>query len=531
VDTRLHAPATRGPASAAPRTHVVLATIEEGVRALAIRALGAYTESLGHRTTLLMIIRPLATAGHPLVFSNGEVRRLASFLKRERVSHLGFYLMTASLKPYARLAQALRDRGYGGVILAGGVHPTLSPAESLVAGADFAVQGPGELPLKQLLAGVAPESIPGLVWRRDGTVVANPQSPDQKLDLDSLPFPLFRFGADRVLYRGRLRPLTRAVQRRHAGWHGRYYDLITSRGCPYKCAYCCNVNRGPIRRASVEHVIRELKQVRDQCPDLAGVNIQDDAFFSGSEDWVADFCRRMKDEIGLPFIVRMIPRFATPERLVRFKDGGLRYVTMGLEGSARINRNVFSRPEDNRSFLKAAQAVLQAGLLLSVDIIVDNPYETEDDLREIALTLNALPRPNWWTVSLSLTPFPGTPLYARCVKDGMLERFATDAYDSMLMPFREGGYVTPRFWRLLNSQLLPLISPELGARLIAEGPSDPNAVRTVERLSAWMGRTRRATAWFRDHLPGLHGLTATLVRSLSSRARAHSDAMLMRAQG
>jgi hypothetical protein len=101
----------------------------------------------------------------------------------------------------------------------------------------------------------------------------------------------------------------------------------------------------------------------------------------------------------------------------------------------------------------------------------------------------------------------------------------------MLMPFREGGYVTPRFWRLLNSQLLPLISPELGARLIAAGPSDPNAVRTVERLSAWMGRTRRATAWFRDHLPGLHGLTATLVRSLSSRARAHSDAMLMRAQG
>ena len=38
--------------------HLVLAAIEDGVRALSIRVLGAYAESLGVRTTLLMIVRP-----------------------------------------------------------------------------------------------------------------------------------------------------------------------------------------------------------------------------------------------------------------------------------------------------------------------------------------------------------------------------------------------------------------------------------------------------------------------------------------
>ena len=37
--------------------------------------------------------------------------------------------------------------------------------------------------------------------------------------------------------------------------------------------------------------------------------------------------------------------------------------------------------------------------------------------------MNALPRPHWWIVCLSLTPLPGTPLHARCVKDRSLAKW------------------------------------------------------------------------------------------------------------
>jgi radical SAM superfamily enzyme YgiQ (UPF0313 family) len=506
---------------------LVLATIEQGTRALSIRVLGGYAQSLGIPTTLLLIVKELASAGHPVTFTPSEIRQVAAWLAREKITHLGFYLMTASFKPYRQLVQALREEGYRGCIMAGGVHATLCPAESLVEGADYAVAGPGELPLRMILEGAEARTIPGLVWRDgQGKLHVNPETAEQRLDLDSLPFPIYRFGEDRVLYDGKLRKLTWPFHQEHAEWRGRYYDLITSRGCPYKCAYCCNgIHHGALRRASVERVMQELKHLRANAPMIRGINIQDDNFCTGSPQWVEEFVVRMKSEIGLPFIVRLIPRFVTPERLQLLKSGGLDYVTMGLEASTRLNAKVFNRPEDSRSFLKGAKAVLDAGLMLSIDVLVDNPYEREDDLREIAETLNALPRGNWWVVYLSLTPFPNTPLHARCVKDRLMDRFATDAYDAMLMPSIEGGYRTPRFWRLLNTVVLPNVQPALGAQLIQAGPGNPKAARLVESLAAWTMRTKRATTWLRTRTPWLYSMAYHALRLCSSRRRALPSGM------
>lgn len=483
--------------------HLVLVSIDENERPVAIRTLGAYAEALGVKTTLLVVIKQLARIGHPIVFSDREVKTIRAWLERERVTHLGFHLMTASLRPYAQLVRALRAAGYRGVILAGGVHATLCPEESLVDGADYAVQGPGELPVKLILAGAAPATIPGLVWRRDGQVVVNKQSPAQKIDLDALPFPLFRFGRDWILVDGRLKRLTWALHRKHASWDGRYYDMLTSRGCAYRCAYCCNVNGAPVRRASVDRVIGELLSVRERAPGIAGINFQDDSFFTGSDEWMETFCKRMKADVGLPFIARMIPHYVTRERIRRLKDAGLEYVTMGLEASDRVNKTVFNRHETAQTFLAAAEIILGEGLYLSTDVIINNPYETEEDLRQIARTLNALPRPNWGVVALSLTPFPNTPLHARVLKDKIGDRFATDPYDSMLIPSRPGGYLTPRFWLLLNTEILRAIPQKMGERLIAAGPHNAQAVQMVERLAVQMRWAKKISAWIGAAAPWL----------------------------
>jgi anaerobic magnesium-protoporphyrin IX monomethyl ester cyclase len=501
--------------------HLVLATIDEEARPLSIRMLGAYAESLGVRTTLLVILRKLATFGHPIEFSTTEVRRVARFLARERVTHLGFYLMTASLKPYRLLAKALRTAGFQGVILAGGVHPTLCPLESLPDEADYAVQGAGEVPLRMILAGADPATIPGLVWRNSGAVVVvNPTSPVQNLDLDTLPFPLFRFDRDFILVNGKLGKFDWAMHRRFAGWHGRYYDLVTSRGCAYRCAYCCNVYGSPIRRQSVERVLAEVRHIKRAEPRITGINIQDDSFYAGSDEWLREFCAKWKAEIGLPFITRLIPRYVTAERLALLKDAGLQYVTMGLEGSDRVNREVYNRKETGESFLKAARAVLESGLWLSIDYIIHNPYENGGDLRAVARVLNSLPRPHWWIVCLSLTPFPGTPLHVRCAMDGTLDRFSTDPYDSMLNPARPGGYRTPSFWLDLVTVVLSNVNPALGARLIEAGPDDPRNAATVRSLAKWFRIARRTTTWLRDRTPWLYSVTYRVLRLVAGRRRA-----------
>jgi hypothetical protein len=105
------------------------------------------------------------------------------------------------------------------------------------------------------------------------------------------------------------------------------------------------------------------------------------------------------------------------------------------------------------------------------------------------------------------------------VKDKMLERFSTDAYDSMLVASRPGGYRTPRFWLLLNTQILPRISPEMGERLIALGPQNPQAIRTVEGLAAYLRRTKAVTTWLRLHTPWLYAAAGHMLTGLFRRRR------------
>ncbi|MBI5359602.1 MAG: B12-binding domain-containing radical SAM protein [Planctomycetes bacterium] len=493
-----------GPDYTANEKHLVLAAIDEYERPVSIRTLGAYAESIGVKTTLLIIIKQPAEIGQPIVFSDREIRDVSSWLAKEKVTHLGFYLMTASLHPYALLVKLLRAAGYKGVIMAGGVHATLCPAESLVDGAEYAVQGPGELPLQMILNGADPASIPGLVWRRNGQIAANAKSLEQKLNVNALPFPIFRFNdRDWILADNRLRRLTWALHKKYAVWGGRYYDMLTSRGCVYRCAYCCNVNGAPVRRVSVGHAIEEIRSVKERAPGIAGINFQDDSFFAGSDEWLEEFCSRMKAEIGIPFIVRMIPRYVTKKRIQLLKSAGLEYVTMGLEGSDRVNKKIYNRQETVQSFLNAARIIIDAGIYLSTDIIINNPYEREGDLRQLALTLNVLPRSNWGVVALPLTPFPNTPLYERCMQDNLLAHFGTDPYDSMLITSRPGGYVTPRFWMLLNTQVLPSIPQELGEELITAGPCDDKASQRVEKLAVQLRRARKVTRWLNAIVPWL----------------------------
>ena len=97
----------------------------------------------------------------------------------------------------------------------------------------------------------------------------------------------------------------------------------------------------------------------------------------------------------------------------------------------------------------------------------------------------------------------------------MLARFATDAYDSMLMPSKEEGYQTPEFWTLLFTTILPAIKPEQGAELIKAGPEDERAAKYVERLASRLIRLKKATTWMQINLPIAYGIISHGLKQIS----------------
>lgn len=160
----------------------------------------------------------------------------------------GITCVTYTYSQARRIAAEFRARG-GGVVILGGPHVTALP-ERLDREFDFGVLGEGEATLSELMAHLkegrpAAEltRIEGLVFWNDGERVINPRRPLTE-PLDDIPHP------DRELYNH-----DDALRRASL-------SLMTSRGCPYDCAFCATAKHWErLRTHSAEYVLEEIDQI------------------------------------------------------------------------------------------------------------------------------------------------------------------------------------------------------------------------------------------------------------------------------
>jgi radical SAM superfamily enzyme YgiQ (UPF0313 family) len=130
-------------------------------------------------------------------------------------------VFTGRAREFCTLAQALRDNGYAGHIIAGG-HFASFNCERLLQdfpAFDSVGLGEGEDIIRSLSDHLDDYSgLPGLCFRRsDGSVQVNPSAGNPE-NLDSLPFP------KRTKY--------------HRYFEKPIASLLTSRGCWRDCAFC-----------------------------------------------------------------------------------------------------------------------------------------------------------------------------------------------------------------------------------------------------------------------------------------------------
>ena len=98
---------------------------------------------------------------------------------------------------------------------------------------DYACTGEGPLTVLGLLEGTKPLDIPGLVWREDGRIIINHNSPliqDLDKDLHGNAWDLLPMEK----YRAHNWQCFGDLSKRQP-----YASIYTSLGCPYKCSFCC----------------------------------------------------------------------------------------------------------------------------------------------------------------------------------------------------------------------------------------------------------------------------------------------------
>jgi len=434
---------------------------------------------------------------------------------------VGISLMSNFVGRARALTQAIHQRLSIPVVW-GGVHPTVRPQECLTW-ADYVCLGEGEqamLDLVKCLAGGSECTHIPNIWSKDerGQLIANPPRPLNP-SLDDLPLPDYELSTQYILHRGQIKPLTPKLlafymRNPFKGQPHVAYMTSVTRGCPYQCAYCCAdayaqlyPHWRKVRQRSPEHVIAEIHAARQLVPGLEAVMFLDDAFLAVSAKAIRRFSQLYRQQVGLPFFILVTPRSVTETKLDDLIQAGLQDVEMGVQTGSQRVRKLFNRPENNAQVLQAAQRLNQFQKWIPYpiyDVITDNPYETQADQVETLRLLYQLPRP-FLLHAHSLDFYPGTELYHRAKKDGLIQDDERDVYRKNVV------YLAPTYYNLalrclhrklprwlLWLMIRPLAVRVLGSRVM-QGP-----LRLLWRRINGL-RMRRAERRYRQQLSRLNG--------------------------
>jgi len=329
----------------------------------------------------------------------------------------------------------------------GGIHATIMPEQSL-RHADFVCVGEGEYAMLELLVRIGEQKDPTEVkniWaKKDGSIIRNTLRPLEE-NLDRFPYLDFSLENHFVhdLPKNTVVPMTNEILRASlllepnfedsfidSYKRTRNYKTMTTRGCPHACTYCAEntlarMYKGQkyLRMRSVPHIIGELETIRKRFPFVESIFLFDDTFMIRSNEEISLFSTVYKEKIGLPFHIQTSPATLTEEKMAALVEAGMCFVEIGIQSASDTGRRVYKRHVSNQQLLNAAR-ILDAyrGKIYPprYHLILDNPWETREDVLQTLNLVLQLPKP-FSLCKSSLVFFPGTPLFMRAQKEGIIK--------------------------------------------------------------------------------------------------------------
>ncbi|MCL6511052.1 MAG: B12-binding domain-containing radical SAM protein [Anaerolineae bacterium] len=298
-------------------------------------------------------------------------------------------------------------KSVGARTVAFGTHTTPLPRETMerFPCLDLIIRGEPELTFKELVNALADDrednfalerlsSIRGLVWRRGGDVIVNPDRPFIS-NLDDLPTPLHH-----------LLPLDKY---RAPMIKGPYTFIVTSRGCPAGCTFCIkHVNyQYSVRLRSAEKIQEELWVL--QRLGIHNVHMYAD-LFTVNRDQVVGLCKLMiEQKIGLTWTCNSRVDYVDEEMLELMAKAGCNLISWGIESA---NEQILRKAAKGYRMEQAPRALTWArkhGIKNWGYFIIGLPGETVETIRETIDFAKKLP------LDVALfhvaAPYPGTPFF------------------------------------------------------------------------------------------------------------------------
>lgn len=321
----------------------------------------------------------------------------------------GITAYTLTFLPAARLAEAVRRARPQTMLIAGGIHPSVEPEETLAKSVfDAAVIGEGEDTLREILTGVDLAAVPGLILRGEsGPVRTPPRAPIANLDDLNFPayglFPLERYFVKQPLWKSK-----------------RIVSAETSRGCPYHCTYCTSrsVFGGHWRPKSPARIMEEIDRIL--ALGIEEVHFQDDVFTTRI-DRAKEICRAIigsgkKIHWELTNGIR-IDR-VDDEFLALAARAGCYRIYYGIEsGDPRVLEDV-GKSIDLSLAPRVFRMTKERGIEALAFFVLGLPEDTKETL-DATIRFAPTLRADYTRASI-LVPFPGSPIFKKWKAEGRI---------------------------------------------------------------------------------------------------------------
>lgn len=305
-------------------------------------------------------------------------------------------------------------------ILIGGYQAMLSQEETIAnPNIDYICVGDGEYAIGNMVRHLRGELGPADgMWEKliDGEIFRS--EPHQNGDLAALPFPDYEIFSRDGSFEG--------VNSSIFGPKGKLVlPVMTGRGCPYRCTYCCNTplleswksKKTFLRKYEPEAMVDELERLRDKY-NVGYFEFWDELFLSNLK-FVRAFFEIYKERIRLPFSINSRVEVMNEDFCRTAAEAGCHTIWFGIEsGDEEYRSKMLGRKMKNQQVIDAADNCRKAGIFRLTFNIVGAPLETAEGMRK-TLELNKRIAPEFFFF-FPYIPLRGTPLYKIAEQEGLL---------------------------------------------------------------------------------------------------------------
>lgn len=332
------------------------------------------------------------------------------------------------------------------LVVVGGVNARNLPRRFLESGCvDIIVNTEGEQIIVKVVQswsrGFNPDELDGVTYINNGRPISIPPKPDSvAVHLDELPFPLWS-------------KLPLGKYARVSGPHGDltsikdipYAPIMTSRGCPFQCAYChISVEKddpqstggiGALRFKSVDRVLEEIRILR--ALGVKRLYFEDDSLLAKKARVKALFGEvkiyglSIADVNGINLVHFQIKNRVTGkletdrDYLEVLKDAGFDNIVFPVESGSQRILDTYATAKLNVETMDLVHLVKTAcdvGITCPINMMIGFPDETEEEIMQtVELAKRLVDAGAGYCAFFIPTPFPGSQLYNSAVRDGYLD--------------------------------------------------------------------------------------------------------------